>query len=79
MGAVIRQKLPKANLIGIHSSGSWTDRSHWADGEDEYAITQCDSPLSFRMALRAPLAENATRVLITPLQDQDLAMTFCCD
>lgn len=70
--AAIRQKMPKASVIGIHSPGRWTDKSVWADGENDYSITQCDSPLSFRMALREPAAENTTKVLITNLQDQDL-------
>lgn len=70
--AAIRQKMPKASVIGIHSPGRWTDKSVWADGENDYSITQCDSPLSFRMALREPAAENTTKVLITNLHDQDL-------
>jgi hypothetical protein len=70
--AAIRQKLPKASVIGIHSPGRWTDKSVWADGEIDYSITQCDSPLSFRMALREPTGENTTKVLITNLHDQDL-------
>lgn len=70
--AAIRQKMPKVSVIGIHSPGRWTDKSVWADGENDYSITQCDSPLSFRMALREPAAENTTKVLITNLHDQDL-------
>ena len=70
--AAIRQKMPNASVIGIHSPGRWTDKSVWADGENDYSITQCDSPLSFRMALREPAAENTTKVLITNLHDQDL-------
>ena len=70
--SAIRQKLPGARIIGIHSPGRWTDKSIWTDGENDYSITQCDSPLSFRMALREPAAENTTKVLITNLHDQDL-------
>ncbi|MEZ5941186.1 MAG: BREX-2 system phosphatase PglZ [Planctomycetaceae bacterium] len=70
--AAIQQKIPKARVIGIHSPGRWTDKSVWTDGEIDYSITQCDSPLSFRMALREPASENTTKVLITNLHDQDL-------
>jgi len=68
----VRQKLPKARVIGIHSQTRWADKSVWVDGEDEYAILQCDSPLAFRMALRQSVGNNITMVLITHLQDQDL-------
>ncbi|MBN70823.1 MAG: hypothetical protein CME32_16270 [Gimesia sp.] len=68
----IREKLPQAKVIAIHSSVRWTDKTGWTEGDHDYAITQCDSPLSFRMALREPTDENTTRVLITGLKDQDL-------
>ena len=68
--ASVRQKLPKAKVIGIHSPGRWTGDSATADGE--FSIFQCDSPLSFRMALREAVPEHATKVLITNLEDQDL-------
>jgi hypothetical protein len=68
----VRQKLPKARVIGIHSQTRWTDKAEWVDGEDEYSIVQCDSPLAFRAALRRSVGSNGTTVLITHLQDQDL-------
>ena len=68
----IRQKIPNANVIGIHSPGRWTDKSRWAEGSYEFAISQCDSPLAFRIALREPLPDGVTKVLITNLHDQDL-------
>jgi hypothetical protein len=69
--ASVRQKLPKANIIGIHSPGRWAEQSGiLTDGE--FSIWQCDSPLSFRMALREPVPDATTKVLITNLHDQDL-------
>ncbi len=68
----IRQKIPNADVIGIHSPGRWTDKSRWSEGSYEFAISQCDSPLAFRIALREPLPDGVTKVLITNLHDQDL-------
>jgi hypothetical protein len=69
--ASVQQKLPKARIIGIHSPGRWTEESGSTD-DGEFSIYQCDSPLSFRMALRESIPDNATRVLITNLHDHDL-------
>jgi hypothetical protein len=68
----IRQKLPHAGVIGIRSTGRWTGESFRRDGEHGYSIHQCDSPLSFRLALRKPTDEQTTKVLITGLEEQDL-------
>lgn len=70
--AAIRQKVPHAKVIGIQSPGRWTDESVKHDGEQDYAIHQCDSPLSFRLALRQPTTEKTTKVLITNLSEHDL-------
>lgn len=69
--ASIRQKLPKATVIGIRSPGRWTEQPG-VTSDNEYLIRQCDSPLSFRMALREPVDASTTKVLITNLEDQDL-------
>lgn len=70
--AAIRQKVPQARVIGIHSVARWTDSPRQQDGEQDYVIHQCDSPLSFRLALRQPAAENTTQVVITSLEEKDL-------
>lgn len=70
--AAIRQKVPQARVIGIHSPGRWTGESIKHDGEQDYVIHQCDSPLSFRLALRQPTEDQTTKVLITNLNEQDL-------
>ena len=70
--AAIRQKVPQAKVIGIHSPGRWTGESIAHDGDQDYAIHQCDSPLSFRLALRQPTDEQMTKVLITNLDEHDL-------
>lgn len=71
--AAIRQKLPQTKVIGIHSSGRWTGEPRKQDGEQDYVIHQCDSPLSFRLALRQPAADNVTKVLVTNLNEADLS------
>lgn len=70
--AAIRHKVPQANVIGIHAPGRWTGDSVKQDGEHDYVIFQCDSPLSFRLALRQPTAAGMTKVLITNLDEHDL-------
>jgi hypothetical protein len=70
--AAIRQKVPQAKVIGIHSPGRWTDSPRQQDDEQDFVIHQCDSPLSFRLALRQPAAENTTKVLVTGLEEKDL-------
>ncbi|MEZ6051281.1 MAG: hypothetical protein R3C02_07840 [Planctomycetaceae bacterium] len=70
--AAIRQKVPQAKVIGIHSPGRWTGEPIARDGDQDYAIHQCDSPLSFRLALRQTTDEQMTKVLITNLDEHDL-------
>lgn len=71
--ATIRQKVPQARVIGIHSLGRWTGDSAKPDGEENYRIIQCDSPLAMRLALRQPVDDRTIKVLITPLEDKDLS------
>lgn len=68
----IRQKVSHAKVIGIRSLGRWTGEATVRDDENVYAIFQCDSPLAFRLALRQPTDEDATKVLITDLDENDL-------
>ena len=70
--AAIRQKVPHAKVIGIHSPGRWTGESIRHDGEQDYVIHQCDSSLAFRLALRQPTEDQTTKVLITNLNEHDL-------
>jgi len=70
--AAVRKKVPKARVIGIHSPEPWVGASCMQDGDQDYVIHQCESPLSFRMALRQPSRPNATNILITNLEDNDL-------
>ena len=71
--ASIRRKLPQASVIGIHSAGRWTGDREKRDGDEAYSIHQCDSPLAIRQALREPVKDSTTIVLITPLDDADLS------
>ena len=70
--AAIRQKVPRADAIGIRSFGRWTGDQLQYDGDQGYAIYQCDSPLSFRIALRQSTDEGVSKVFITGLEDHDL-------
>ncbi|HCP13392.1 MAG TPA: BREX-2 system phosphatase PglZ, partial [Planctomycetaceae bacterium] len=70
--AAIRQKLPQARVIGIQSTGRWTGETFSRDGEHGYSIHQCDSPLSFRLALRKQTDDQTMKVLITSLAEQEL-------
>ncbi|MFO0914164.1 MAG: BREX-2 system phosphatase PglZ [Pirellulales bacterium] len=70
--AAIRQKVPQARVIGIRSPGRWTGEPLRQEGDQQYFIQQCDSPLAFRIALRQPTGDEATKVLITNLEETDL-------
>ena len=54
----IRQKEPKARVIGIRAAGRWTGERMKHDGTESFRIEQCDSPLHMRMVLQA---DGATR------------------
>lgn len=71
--AAIQQKTSSPyGAIGIHAPGRWTGAQRQeADGK-LYLIYQCDSPLAVRLALRDPIEESATKVLITSLDEQSL-------
>lgn len=71
--AAIRQKVPQARVIGIRALGRWTGDTQRRDGDQAYLIQQCDSPLAMRLALRQPADPNATKILITPLEEKDLS------
>lgn len=71
--AAIRQRKPDAKVIGIRTPSRWTGVGEARDGAQTYVIRQCDSPLAMRVALREPVAPEATKILITPLDDCDLA------
>jgi hypothetical protein len=69
----IHQKVPQARVIGIRSPGRWSGPGEARDGDQSYVIRQCDSPLAMRVALRQPVDERTTKVLITPLDDSELS------
>ncbi|MCE9553884.1 MAG: BREX-2 system phosphatase PglZ [Planctomycetes bacterium] len=71
--AAIRQKVPNARVIGIHAPGRWSGEKLKRDGDESYLIQQCDSPLAMRLALREPAEPDATRVLITSLDNDQLS------
>lgn len=71
--AAIRDKAPKARVIGIQSAARWSGESVLRDGNQAYAIYQCDSPLAMRIALREPCTDETTKVLITAIDEKDLS------
>lgn len=74
--AAIRKKLPEARVIGIRAPGRWTGERTRRDGNEMYVITQCDSPLALRIALREEEAEGpggTIKVLITSLDETELS------
>ena len=71
--AAIPEKSREGKAVGIRSFGRWTDEPIKLDGDRVYRIHQCDSPLAMRIALRQPDGEQATRVLITSLDDSELS------
>ena len=71
--AAIQQKASSVYAaIGIYAQGRWTGAHQQEDNGNRYLIYQCDSPLTFRLALRDPVEETAVKVLITSLDEQSL-------
>ena len=70
--AAIRKKLPNASAIGIFSESRWGQTIDREIDGSRFVITQCDSPLAMRIALRET-SGDAIRVLVTSLNDQDLS------
>jgi hypothetical protein len=69
----IRRKVEGARVFGIRAPGKWTGERMKRDGEQVYVIHQCDSPLAMRIALREELSPQATRVLVTGLDEKELS------
>lgn len=70
--AAIRRKMPDARAVGIHAAGRWSGQSEYRKGDDTYLITQCDSPLAMRIALRSKPDDDSTKVIVTSLEDRDI-------
>jgi len=71
--AAIRKKKPQARAFGVRAAGRWTGERVMWDGNEQYVIHQCDSPLAMRLALREEMDEKSTKVLITNLEEGDLS------
>lgn len=70
----IRQRSHNARVIGIQSAGRWTGEPSPHDGQVNYLIQQCDSPLAMRIALHEVVSNDTIKVLITPLDEAELGM-----
>lgn len=69
-----------SKVIGIHAKGRWTGDRLKQDGHQKYLIEQCNSSLALRIALQqaqheqsADDPQNLIQVLITPLEESDIA------
>ena len=69
--AAVRRKYPDSRTVAIKVVGRWTDDPHQRDGDEQYLIRYCESPLAMRCALREG-PENVTRVLLTNLEERDI-------
>lgn len=69
--SAIRQKEPRARVIGIRAAGRWTGERMQHDGTECFRIEQCDSPLQMRLALQDDDG-LAMIILLTNLEEQDL-------
>jgi hypothetical protein len=75
--AALRRKRSVDKPVGIRSSSRWLGPDIQADGDITYTISQCDSPLALRQALRRPAAGNGpahVRVVVTSLDDADISL-----
>jgi len=69
--AAVRRKYPDSRAVAIKVAGRWTDDPHQRDGEEQYLVRYCESPLAMRCALReGPV--DVTRVLLTNLDERDV-------
>jgi hypothetical protein len=66
----IRRKVEGARVFGIRAPGKWAGERMKRDGEQVDVIHQCDSPLAMRMALREEVSPQATKVLVTGLDEK---------
>ena len=74
--AALRRKKPIERTVGIRTPGRWIGEQLQRDGDTTYAITQCDSPLSLRIALKKPLStagEPVVQVVVTNLADGSIS------
>ena len=69
--AAVRRKYTDSRAVAIKVAGRWTDEPHQKDGDEQYLIRYCESPLAMRCALREGPAD-VTRVLLTNLDERDI-------
>jgi hypothetical protein len=70
--AALRRKKPVEKPVGIRTAGRWLGESSQTDGDTTYTISQCDSPLALRLALRGQHAAGngqVVNVVVTNLED----------
>ena len=70
--AALRRKKQVDKPVGIRTAGRWLGEVVQTDGDTTYSISQCDSPLALRLALKGqPTVENGpvVKVVVTDLED----------
>ena len=70
--AALRRKKPVEKPVGIRTTGRWLGEPTQTDGDTTYSISQCDSPLALRLALRGqpPGSDGqAVKIVLTSLDD----------
>lgn len=70
--AALSRRKPIQRPLGIRTAGRWLGEPVQVDGDTTFMISQCDSPLSLRMALKAPPPNgksDTVKVVVTNLDD----------
>jgi len=71
--SALQAKLGPISAVGIRTQGIWRGDERIVEQDRTYRISYCVSPLAMREALREPADERTTKVLLTPLDDQELS------
>lgn len=70
--AALSRRKPIQRPLGIRTSARWLGEPVQVDGETAFVVSQCDSPLALRLALKAPPPPGkagALRIVVTNLDD----------
>ena len=74
--AALSRKKPIQRPLGIRTAARWLGAPVQVDGDTAFAISQCDSPLALRLALKAPPPPGrkaAVKVVVTSLDDSAIS------
>lgn len=74
--AALSRKKPIQRPLGIRTAARWLGAPVQVEGDTAFAISQCDSPLALRLALKAPPPPGqkaAVKVVVTNLDDEAIS------